>query len=262
MGILAGKRALIIGLANPYSIAYGIADAMHREGAQLAFSCQTEKLAERVSKLASDKFDATLCAVCDVSKDAEIQQLFARLETHWDQFDILVHSAAYAPKDQLQGDYVENTTREGFQIAHDISSYSFTALAKAARPFMAGHPSALLTLSYLGAERAVPNYNVMGLAKASLEANVRYMARSLGPERIRVNAISAGPIKTLAASGIQDLNSMLKFHEKAAPLRELTTIEQVGNAATFLCSDLAAGVTGEILHVDGGFHTIAAMGEV
>lgn len=258
MGMLTGKRALIIGLVGRHSIAYGIAAAMKREGAELAFSYQNEKLAERVSQMANNTFEAAFCAACDVSRDEEIQQFFEQLKPHWDHFDILVHSVAYAPKDQLEGDYVHNTTREGFRIAHDVSSYSFTALAKAARPFMSAG-GALLTLSYLGANRAALNYNVMGLAKASLEANVRYMASCLGPEHIRVNAISAGPIYTLAASGIKGFRHMLDFHKKVAPLKELTTIDQVGNTAAFLCSDLASGITGEIVHVDGGFHAVTPM---
>ncbi|MFU8798202.1 MAG: enoyl-ACP reductase, partial [Gammaproteobacteria bacterium] len=196
---------------------------------------------------------------CDVSSDTEIDQAFSRLSKQWNTLDIIVHSVAYAPADQLEGDYVEHLTRDGFRIAHDVSSYSFGALAKAGYSLMQGRQGALLTLSYLGAERAVPAYNVMGVAKASLEANVRYLANSLGPKGIRVNAISAGPIRTLAASGIKGFRSMLAYHEKTAPMRDNTTIEQVGNAAAFLCSDLASGITGEIVHVDGGFHAVAPM---
>jgi enoyl-[acyl-carrier protein] reductase I len=261
MSMLTGKRALIVGLISRHSIAYGIAAAMQREGAELAFTYQNETVATRVKKLVEKEFDAASCTACDVASDAEIEQLFQTLKEKWGYVDIVVHSVAYAPKDQLAGDYVAATTREGFRIAHDVSSYSFTALAKGARPLMAGRSGALLSLSYLGANRAVPNYNVMGLAKASLEANVRYMASSLGPDRIRVNAISAGPIRTLAATGIQGMSHMLDFHQATAPLRELTSIEQVGNTAAFLCSDLAAGITGEIIHVDGGFHAISAMSE-
>lgn len=255
MGILSGKRAIIFGLISRHSLAYGIAQAMQREGAELAFTYQSEALEARVKKLVATEFQNSFCVPCDVSQDKEIEELFNQLKRHWDSFDILVHSIAYAPKDQLTGNYIDQTTREGFRIAHDISSYSFTALAKAAKP-MLRQGGALLTLTYLGANRVSANYNVMGLAKASLEANVRYMADNLGPSGIRVNAISAGPIRTLAASGIKDLNRMLTFHEQHAPLRQLTTIEQVGNAAVCLCSDLMAGVTGEILHVDGGFHAI------
>lgn len=256
MGLLSNKRALIVGLASNRSIAYGIAEAFHREGAQLAFTYQNEKLQERVEKMAAE-WNSKITLPCDVSKDEEITNVFEELAKHWDGLDIIIHSAAYAPADQLEGDYVENLTREGFHIAHDISSYSFGALAKAGYSMMQGRQGALLTLSYLGAERVVPSYNVMGLAKASLEANVRFLASSLGPKGIRVNGISAGPIRTLAASGIKGFRKMLSYHEQAAPMRQNTTAEQVGNAAAFLCSDYAAGVTAEILHVDGGFHAVA-----
>jgi enoyl-[acyl-carrier protein] reductase I len=259
MGLLSGKRAIIFGVLSRHSLAYGIAKAMHREGAEIALTYQNETVEARVKKLAQEEFNAHFCEGCDVTRDEEIEHLFTQLSAHWEEVDIIVHSVAYAPKAQLMGDYIEHTTREGFQIAHDVSSYSFTALAKAARPLLR-QGAALLTLTYLGANRAAPNYNVMGLAKASLEANVRYMAESLGPKGIRVNAISAGPVRTLAASGIKGLNDMLRFHEKHAPLRQLTTIEQVGNAAVCLCSDLMAGVTGEIVYVDGGFHAITPVG--
>lgn len=263
MGLLDKKRALIVGLASDRSIAYGIAEAMHREGAELAFAYQGEKLKERVTKMAANDFKSDLVFSCDVSSDEEIANLFKQLGKHWDSLDILVHSVAYAPADQLQGDYLENVNREGFRIAHDISSYSLAALAKAAFPLMKDQPNggAILTLSYLGAEKALQNYNIMGLAKASLEANVRYLSNSLGPKKIRVNAVSAGPIRTLAASGISGFRSILKYNEAVTPLRQNTTIEQVGNAAAFLCSELASGITGEIIHVDGGFHAIVAMGE-
>lgn len=269
MGLLDKKRALIVGLASDRSIAYGIAEAMHREGAELAFAYQGEKLKERVTKMVENDFKSDLVFSCDVSSDEEIENLFKQLGKHRDSLDILVHSVAYAPADQLKGDYLENVNREGFRIAHDISSYSLAALTKAALPMMQrqkgikGVPlgGAILTLSYLGAEKALQNYNIMGLAKASLEANVRYLANSLGPKNIRVNAISAGPIRTLAASGISGFRSMLKYNEAVTPLRQNTTTEQVGNAAAFLCSDLASGITGEVLHVDGGFHAIVAMGE-
>jgi enoyl-[acyl-carrier protein] reductase I len=261
MGLLDGKRALIVGLASDRSIAYGIAEAMHREGARLAFAYQGEKLKERVSKMAENDFESDLVFPCDVSNDEEIKNLFTRLTKHWDALDVLVHSLAYAPADQLQGDYLEHVNREGFRIAHDVSSYSLAALAKAAFPLMKNRPSgaAILTLTYLGSEKALQNYNIMGLAKASLEANVRYLANSVGPKKIRVNAISAGPIRTLAASGISGFRKILAYNEAVTPLRQNTTTAQVGNTAAFLCSDLASGITGEVVHVDGGFHAIVAM---
>ena len=257
MGFLAGKRALIVGLLSNRSIAYGIAEAMKREGAELAFTYQTEKLEERVTKLAAD-FDSNIVFPCDVSDDAQVEALFSSLKKHWEGVDIIVHSVAFVPKDALAGDYLESVSREYFRIAHDVSSYSFAALAKAALPMMEGRNGSLLTISYLGAERTLPNYNVMGVAKASLEANVRYMAQSLGPKGIRVNAVSAGPIRTLAASGISGFDKILGFNEKHAPLRRNVTIEEVGNAAAFLCSDLASGITGEITYVDGGMNITAA----
>lgn len=256
MSFLKNKRALILGMLSDRSIAYGIADAMYKQGAELAFTHQVEKHEQRVRKLASN-FNSEIVLPCDVSNDEEIENLFIKLKDYWDTFDILVHSIAFVPKDALQGDFVENTSRENFKIAHDISSYSFTALAKAALPSLSKDAS-LLTVSYLGAERTMPNYNVMGLAKASLEANVRYMSQSLGPKGIRVNAVSAGPIKTLAASGISDFDKMYSFNEKHASLRRNVTIEEVGNAAAFLCSDLASGITGEITYVDGGMNITAA----
>jgi len=255
MSFLEGKRALIVGVASERSIATGIAQAMAREGASLAFTYQSEKLKERVEDVAKQT-NSKICLPCDVGNDDSINNVFSKLASEWDKIDIIVHSVAYAPQDQLQGEYVETVTREGFKIAHEISSYSFVALAQAALPMLSDTAS-LLTLSYLGAERIVPNYNVMGLAKASLEANVRYMAGSLGPKGIRVNAISAGPIRTLAAAGIKDFRKMLSYNERVTPLRMNVTIEHVGNSAAFLCSDLAAGITGEILHVDAGFHAIA-----
>jgi len=257
MGFLAGKRALIVGLLSNRSIAYGIAEAMKREGAELAFTYQIDKFQDRVTKLAAD-FDSNIILPCDVSDDAQIDALFPALAKHWDGIDIIVHSVAFVPKDALDGDYLEKVTREYFRIAHDVSSYSFAALAKAALPMMLGRNASLLTVSYLGAERTLPNYNVMGVAKASLEANVRYMAQSLGPKGIRVNAVSAGPIKTLAASGIANFDKMQGFNEKHAPLRRNVTIEEVGNASAFLCSDLASGITGEITYVDGGMNITAA----
>lgn len=256
MGFLANKRILITGLISNRSIAYGIAQAMHREGAELAFTYQNEKIKDRVSDLVKD-FTGDMIFPCDVGNDEEIDQLFAGLGKRWDGLDCLVHSIAFVPKTALDGDYIDSVTRDNFRIAHDISSYSFTALAKAGLPMMLGRNASLLTLTYLGAIRSVPHYNVMGLAKASLEANVRYMAHSLGPKGIRVNGLSAGPIKTLAASGIADFNKLLAYNEKNAPLRRNVTIEEVGNAAAFLCSDLASGITGEITYVDGGFNTTA-----
>jgi enoyl-[acyl-carrier protein] reductase I len=260
MGFLNGKRALIVGLASNRSIAGGIAQAMHREGAILAFTYQNDKLAGRVEKMAAD-VNSSICLPCDVGSDAEITGAFQALGGHWDGLDIIVHSVAYAPADQLDGEYLDCVTREGFRIAHDISSYSFAALAKAGLPMLQGRQAALLTLSYLGAVKTVPNYNVMGLAKASLEANVRYLARSLGPQGIRVNGISAGPIRTLAASGISNFRKMLDQFAGSAPLRRNVTIEDVGNAAAFLCSDLAAGITGEITYVEGGYSTVG-MGQL
>ncbi len=257
MGFLTGKRALIVGLLSNRSIAYGIAEAMKREGAELAFTYQMDKFEDRVKKLASE-FDSNIVLPCDVGSDEQIDALFPALAKYWDGIDIIVHSVAFVPKDALDGDYLEKVTREYFRIAHDISSYSFAALAKAAMPMMEGRDASLLTISYLGAERTLPNYNVMGVAKASLEANVRYMAQSLGPKGIRVNAVSAGPIKTLAASGIADFDKMQGFNEKHAPLRRNVTIEEVGNVSAFLCSDLASGVTGEITYVDGGMNITAA----
>ena len=229
---------------------------MKKQGAELAFTYQMEKHQGRVEKLASD-FDSKIVLPCDVASDAHINDLFPKLSKHWDKFDVLVHSIAFVPKEALAGDFVEATTRENFAIAHDISSYSFTALAKAALPYLNENAS-LLTVSYLGAERTMPNYNVMGLAKASLEANVRYMSHSLGDKGIRVNAVSAGPIKTLAASGIANFDKMIGYNEKHAALKRNVTIHEVGNAAAFLCSNLASGITGEITYVDGGMNITAA----
>ncbi|MBI2778659.1 MAG: enoyl-ACP reductase [Gammaproteobacteria bacterium] len=259
MGFLTGKRALIVGLASTRSIAWGIAKAMQREGAELAFTYQNEKLRERVEDMAA-QCGSEITMPCDVGSDEQIEAAFQHLDNFWDHLDIIVHSVAYAPREQLEGPYLDSVTREGFRIAHEISSYSFAALAKAGRNMMEGRNGALLTLSYLGAERTMPNYNVMGLAKASLEANVRYMAQTLGPDGIRVNAISAGPIKTLAAAGIADFRKLLDHVEKNAPMRRNVTIDEVGNAAAFLCSDLASGITGEITYVDGGFNTTAMGG--
>lgn len=260
MGFLSGKKILIVGVASKLSIASGIAEACHREGAELAFTYQNEKLKPRVEGFA-ENWGSDITLPCDVADDAEIDTVFAELGKLWDGLDGIVHAVGYAPGHELDGNYVDVTTREGFQIAHDISSYSFVALAKAGREMMQGRNSSLLTLTYLGSERTMPNYNVMGLAKASLEANVRYMARSLGPEGTRVNGVSAGPIRTLAASGIKSFRRMLDYNEKQTPLRHNTTIDEVGDASAFLLSNLARGITGEILYVDGGFNT-TAMGEL
>ena len=254
MGFLSGKRALIVGLASNRSIAWGIAKAMQRQGAELAFTYQNEKLHDRVAKMAGE-CGTEITVPCDVSDDEEIDAVFDHLDNYWDHLDIIVHSVAFAPRTELEGDYLENVSRDGFRVAHEISSYSFSALAKAGCRMMEGRDGALLTLSYYGAEKAMPNYNVMGLAKASLEANVRYMAQSLGPDGIRVNAISAGPIKTLAAAGISNFRKMLDLMERTAPLRRNVTIEEVGNTAAFLCSDLASGITGEVTYVDAGYNT-------
>ena len=256
MGFLANKRILITGMISNRSIAYGIAQAMHREGAELAFTYQGERVRSRVEEMARE-FDSELVFQCDVGSDDDIAQLFADLGKRWDGFDGFVHSIAYAPREALDGEFLDGLSREAFRIAHDISAYSFPALAKAALPMMEGRNAALLTLSYLGAVRTMPHYNVMGLAKASLEASVRYLAMQLGRKGIRVNGISAGPIKTLAAAGIADFGKLLSYNEKHAPLKRNVTIEEVGNAAAFLCSDLASGITGEISYVDGGFNTTA-----
>lgn len=256
MGFLAGKRILITGLLSNRSIAYGIARAMQREGAELAFTYVNDRLKERVSKLAAE-FGSELVLPCDVQEDAQIEGLFVELARHWDGLDGLVHSIAFAPNEALEGDFLDGLSREAFRVSQEVSAYSFPALAKAARPMMKGRKGALLTLSYLGAVRTMPNYNIMGLAKASLEASVRYLAVCLGPEGTRANAISAGPIKTLAASGIGSFGKLLAFNERNAPLRRNVTIEEVGNVAAFLCSDLASGVTGEVMYVDAGFNTTA-----
>jgi enoyl-[acyl-carrier protein] reductase I len=255
MGFLAGRRAVIIGLASNRSIAYGIAQAMQREGAELAFNYQTEKLAGRVTKMAAE-LGSEIVLPLDVGSDAEIETFFTALDKHWEGFDILVHSVAFAPGDQLEGRYIDAVSRDGFRIAHDISSYSLAALAKHAESRMQQRAGALLTLSYLGAVRSLPSYNVMGLAKASLEANVRFLAQDLGPGNIRVNAISAGPIRTLAASGVKGIRQMIAEVGASSPLKRNVTIDDVGNAAAFLCSDLAAGITGQVVYVDAGYNTI------
>ncbi|AOV17345.1 enoyl-[acyl-carrier-protein] reductase [Acidihalobacter aeolianus] len=255
MTLLTGKRALITGVASERSIAWGIAQALNREGAELAFTYPNIRLKERVEKFAQ-KCSSDIVLPCDVANDTEIESMFTQLKDRWTNLDILIHAIAYAPKEQLEGDYLQNVTREGFRIAHDISSYSLAAMAKYSREMMQGRQASIVTLSYLGAERAMPNYNVMGLAKASLEANVRYLAYTLGPEGIRVNAISAGPIRTLAASGISDFRRMLEQVEQTAPLRKNVTIDEVGNTALFLSSDLASGITGETIYVDAGYNIV------
>ena len=258
MGFLQDKRVLIVGLASQRSIAHGIAEAMHREGAQLAFTYQNDKLQPRVEDMAA-KWGSSIALPCDVSDDQQITAVFDSLRQHWDNVDIIVHSVAYAPGEQLEGNYLDCVTREGFAVAHDISSYSLCALAKAGSDMLSPQ-GAIITLTYLGAERAIPNYNVMGVAKASLEANVRYLAAGLGERGIRVNGISAGPIRTLAASGIKNFRKMLSYDESANPLKRNITPLEVGNTAAFLCSDLASGITGEIVHVDAGFSTVSLTG--
>jgi len=259
MGFLQGKRALVTGIASQRSIANGIAEAMHRQGAELALTYQNDKLKSRVEDAAAE-YGSKIVLPLDVADDAQIEACFAELGKHWDGFDILVHCIAYAPREAIGGDFLDGISRENFAIAQDISAYSLAALAKAARPQMQGRNGAILTLSYLGAVRALQNYNVMGVAKASLESTVRYLALNLGPEGTRVNAISAGPIKTLAASGVGNFRKMLSTFEASAPLRRNVTIEDVGNAAAFLCSDLAAGITGEVTYVDAGFSIVGMPG--
>lgn len=255
MGFMKGKKVLITGVASNRSIAWGIANAMHQQGAELAFSYPNDKMKPRVEKLAAG-LGCSIVLPCDVSTDAQIEDLFKQLEEHWDEVDSIIHSIAYAPREELEGQYIDAVTREGFLTAHEISSYSFAALAKYAQPLMKDRGGSILTLSYIGAVLSMPSYNVMGVAKASLEANVRYLAQSLGERGIRVNAISAGPIRTLAAAGIKDFKKLLSQFEKMSPLGRVVTIEEVGNAAAFLCSDLASGITGEITYVDGGFNIV------
>jgi len=259
MGMLEGKKALIVGVASPRSIAWGIAEAMHREGAELAFTYQNEKLQSRVQKIA-DQTGSTLTMPLDVGSDEQIEAVFEAIEKHWGALDIIVHAVGYAPREQLEGEFADVIDRDGFRIAHDISAYSFAALARAGRHLMQGRNGAMLTLSYLGAVRAMPSYNVMGLAKASLEASVRYLAHGLGRDGIRVNGISAGPIKTLAAAGVSQLRAMLEHVEQTSPIRRNVTKEDVGNTAAFLCSDLAGGITGEITYVDGGYNIVGMAG--
>jgi enoyl-[acyl-carrier protein] reductase I len=251
MGFLNGKKLLITGVLSNRSIAYGIARACHQQGAELAFSYVGERFKDRITEFAAE-FGSTLIFDCDVSDDDQIHQMFADLSKTWPKFDGFVHSIGFAPREAIAGDFLDGLSREAFRVAHDISAYSFPAMAKAALPYL-NDRAALLTLSYLGALRIIPHYNTMGLAKASLEASVRYLAESLGPRGMRVNGISAGPIKTLAASGIKDFGKLLGMVATASPLRRNITIEDVGNVAAFLLSDLASGVTAEITHVDGGF---------
>lgn len=259
MGILDGKKALVTGVASNRSIAWGIAQALYSQGAEVALTYQNDKLKARVQQCAEACGNGPTMPL-DVSSDEDIENVFTELRKHWDGLDILVHAVGFAPREELEGSFVDNTTRSGWSTTQDISAYSFVALARAARPMMQGRAASMLTLTYLGGERAVPNYNIMGPAKAALDASVRYMAQDLGPEGIRVNGISAGPVRTLAASGIGDFRRMLDYNAAAAPLKRNIGIDEVGNAGAFLASDLASGVTGEILHVDCGFHAIALGG--
>ncbi len=261
MGFLSGKRILITGVISNRSIAYGIARACQQQGAELAFTYVGERFEERVTEFAAE-FGSKIVLACDVTEDEQIASTFSELARHWDGLDGLVHSIGFAPREAIAGDFLDGLSRENFRIAHDISSYSFGALIKAGLPLLQARNGSALTLTYLGAERVMPNYNTMGLAKASLEASVRYLASNLGPLGMRVNGISAGPIKTLAASGIKDFANILKFVETHTPMRRNVTIEEVGNVAAFLLSELAAGINGEITHVDGGFSTVVpGMGE-
>ena len=257
MGFLTGKKLLITGVISNRSIAYGVAKACHAQGAELAFSYVGERFKDRITEFAAE-FDSKLIFDCDVGSDEQIDQLFKDLSVHWPQFDGFVHSIGFAPREAIAGEFLDGLSREAFRIAHDISAYSFPAMAKAALPYLS-EKSALLTLTYLGALRVLPNYNTMGLAKASLEASVRYLAEALGPKGMRVNGISAGPIKTLAASGIKDFGKLLAMGAAAAPMRRNVTIDEVGNVAAFLLSDLASGITAEITYVDGGFNATAGV---
>jgi enoyl-[acyl-carrier protein] reductase I len=254
MGFLSGKKLLITGVLSNRSIAYGIARACHAQGAELAFSYVGERFKDRITEYAAE-FGSKLVFDCDVGDDAQIERLFKDLSAHWPKFDGFVHAIGFAPREAIAGDFLDGLSREGFKIAHDISAYSFPAMAKAALPYL-NDKSALLTLSYLGAIRTVPNYNTMGLAKASLEASVRYLAANLGPKGIRVNGVSAGPIKTLAASGIKGFGKILSVVAETSPIRRNVTIDDVGNVAAFLLSDLAGGVSAEITYVDGGFSNV------
>ena len=254
MGFLEGKKALVSGVASNRSIAYGVAKCLHREGAELAFTYQTEKLKPRVEKIAAE-FGSSICIPLDVEDDKNIINAFAVLKKSWDNFDIMIHSLAFAPTEELKGSFVESVTREGFETAHQISSYSFAAMAREAKP-MLNENASLLTMTYLGSVKSIPNYNVMGPAKASLESVVRFLAADLGPEGIRVNAVSAGPIKTLAAAGVGGMRGLLKYVSSINPIGRNVTIEDVGNTAAFLSSDLASGITGETIYVDGGYRNL------
>ena len=256
MGFLTNKKALVLGIASKKSIAYGIAKALKEQGASVAITFQNERLKERAKNFGAE-LSSPFVVKCDVDDDSDIKYLFENVDRNWREVDIIVHSIAFAPREMLQGNYLDNLTREGFRIAHETSSYSFAAIGKAAIPYLSKN-SALLTLSYIGAIRAMPSYNIMGVAKASLESNLKYMAANLGPHGTRVNGISAGPIKTLAASGVKDLKKFLTFVEETAPLRRNVSIEEVGNTAAFLCSDLASAITGEITYVDCGYNIIGA----
>jgi enoyl-[acyl-carrier protein] reductase I len=260
MGLLTDRKILITGVLSNRSIAHGVARACQREGATLAFTYVNDDLKDRVVKLAAE-FGTAPVLRCDVTRDDDIAALFESLKSEWGGLDGLLHAIAFAPREALGGDFLEGMSRAAFATAHDVSSYSFAALARGARPLMQGHPASLLTLSYLGAVRVVPNYNVMGLAKASLEANVRYLAACLGPEGIRVNGISAGPIKTLAAAGIAGFSKLLGEFARVAPLRRNVTIDEVGNVAAFFFSDLASAITGEVTYVDCGFSNVALSAE-
>ncbi|MFT3803076.1 MAG: enoyl-ACP reductase FabI [Burkholderiaceae bacterium] len=255
MGFLKGKRILVMGLLSNRSIAYGIARSCRDQGAELAFTYQNDRFKDRITEMAAE-FGSSIALPCDVADDAQIDALFAELGQRWDGLDGLVHAIGFAPRESIAGDFLEGASREAYRIAHDVSAYSLVGCAKAARPMLTRAHGSILTLSYLGAERVIPNYNTMGLAKASLEAAVRYLAESLGPSGVRVNGISAGPIKTLAASGIKGFSKMLDFNARHAPIRRNVTIEDVGNAAAFLLSNLAAGISAEITYVDGGFSRV------
>ena len=254
MKLLQNKKALILGIASEKSIAYGIAKQLHAHGAELGLTYLNDRFKSRVEDMANNQFNASFTHACDVTNDEEIENLFNAVSEQWGEFDILVHAIAHAPRELLNGDYLEPLTRKGFLDAHDISSYSFAAVTQKARPLLKN--GSVMTLSYIGSQRTIPNYNIMGVAKASLEANVRYLATSLGPENHTVNAISAGPIRTLSASGIRGFKSMLEYDEQTNPMRRLTTIEDVGNTAVFLASDLSRAVTGEVIYVDNGAHIL------
>ena len=261
MGFLEGKKILITGIVSNRSIAYGIAAACKREGAELAFSYANERFKDRVTEFAKD-FGSDVVLQMDVSSDEQIAETFARLKETWGYLDGVVHSIGFAPREAIMGDFLEGCTRDAFQTAMDISAYSFPAVARAALPLMEGRQGSFVTLTYLGGERVVPNYNTMGVVKAALEASTRYIASSIGPKGHRCNSISAGPIKTLAAAGIKDFSKILSYMEKATPLRRTVTIDEVGNLAAFLLSDLSSAITGELIHADAGFHSIAIGEEV